>query len=306
MAFLFIIGAFALLITLSIWVFKIEDKKFQSVSPRIELLAKIIGLIGIAVPLSLFYLQSRITEREKENNRLSEIFINASIDLNKSIYYKFNTEEFENASVNIKYKYITLLDLHCDNKISHKYNDFMKTFNILYRFKKLSFYGDSIERYYFDELRYYSFDTISWPRTFTKERLESTLHRIDESIFKYGIGISEFKDSITTFLESTSIDSTIYLAFNGLFDSNLSTISNLGLKIITLRNFINHKLKDEFIKFEKMDFNQAFENPSKTMFAKTSDFRYANDSLFGLAKQNTFEKFELFRTVITNKICESQ
>lgn len=306
MTLLLIIGVFALLITLSIWVFKIDDKKFQNVSPRIELLAKIIGLIGIAVPLSLFYLQSRITAQEKENSRLSEIFINASIDLNKSIYYKFKTEEFENASVNIKYKYITLLDLHCDNKTSQKYNDFMKTFNILYSFKKLSFYGDSIEGYYFDELRYYSFDTNSWHKSFTKERLESTLHRFGEKLMKYSIGISELKDSIVAFQKDGSIDSSTYTAFNGLFDSNISTISNLGLKIITLRNFINHKLKDEFIKFEKMDFNQSFENPSKTMFVRTADFRYANDSLFGLAKQNTFEKFELFRTAITNKICNSQ
>lgn len=280
-----------------------KNGEFDRIATILDIVFKLVAVLGISIPLILFYLQTCNDKKDKKLAHLSNVFIEASTDLNRSIVNSLKTDAFETSNLNLRYKYNTLLALYCDGNVQGNYANFLETYKAFYWFKELAYYCDSIFHYQMDLFSNYSLN-MKYPYK-QRDIIKSNISKFRKFTLGYALAINEINDSIELNLKNSTIDSVTYNTFMTQFDYNIGVNSLLDTRVFVFNMYLDDSTNNEFFLLEKFYFDKVFEkHPEESIFYQTVTFKTMNDSLYTLARKNLLERFELVRSSILNKICK--
>jgi hypothetical protein len=128
----------------------------QARKDGLDLAVKAIGAVAIFIPLLLLYLQYRHENIKKTNEELSQLFVNAAIDLETVKHEPSNSKLFITASDNLLYKYPAKIAVYKLDAVDQAYRPIATVFSSYKPVKTFFEMIDNLEKrnglvYYFSD-----------------------------------------------------------------------------------------------------------------------------------------------------------
>lgn len=237
-----------------------QKKRFSQESKElIDLVVKVLGAASIFIPLFLLYFQYKHEVTKERNEELSQIYIDASFDVQAVKNYRFSSSQFTSASENLLFKYPAKIAVFKIDSLNFYYNNLITIFEYYEAIKALSTQLNLFSSGYANIYGNYSISHAKLNGVTTKFELKFSDMSEIEKVSQIQRYLTIFKDSINLsnsgLIEKLSEIPNIYSSdtllskINLYSDSAFSSYDDIYEELSDLRLYLTDKKNMDYADF---------------------------------------------------------